>query len=125
MIINVTNEIAVLKSAQKQDLLHIAKLEGIFLGSNHLALQMKKYDMDLREYLEKHRDVRYLTKIFTQVIEGLAELHNLGYVHRDLKPDNVVLTLRPLNCAIIDFERSCFRTQSTTNSIRGTAGYFP
>jgi cyclin-dependent kinase 2 len=96
MVINITNEIAILKSAHKQELQHIAKLEGIFLGPNHVALQMKKYDMDLREYLERHRDVRYLTKIFTQVIEGLAELHNLGYVHRDLKPDNVVLTMRPL-----------------------------
>ena len=65
MIINLTNEIAVLKQAKKQGLKHIAKLEEVYLGPNHVALQLQKYDMDLRDYLEQHRDVRYLTKIFT------------------------------------------------------------
>jgi serine/threonine protein kinase len=33
--------------------------------------------------------------IMTQVLQALAYAHGLGVVHRDLKPDNVVLVLRP------------------------------
>ena len=38
------------------------------------------------------------------VIEGVKELHELGYIHRDLKPDNIVLNLDPLEVRLIDFD---------------------
>ena len=52
MVVNVTNEIVVLKQASKENLKHIIQQEKLFLGPNHVALQVKKYDMDLRIYLE-------------------------------------------------------------------------
>ena len=53
--------------------------------------------MDLRKYLQKHRDYRKLNEILLQVVAGLKELKRLGFVHRDLKPENIVLNLnRPL-----------------------------
>ena len=57
--------------------------------------------------------------------EGIKELHSMGYVHRDLKPDNVVVSLRPLSVKLIDFERAQPRTLTTVGHVRGTAGYFP
>ena len=33
-------------------------------------------------------EVRY---IFKGIVEGVNELNNAGYVHRDLKPDNIFL----------------------------------
>ena len=38
MIINLTNEIAILKQAKKKELKHIAMLEEVYLGPNHVAL---------------------------------------------------------------------------------------
>jgi len=47
-----------------------------------------------------------LNEIFAKVISGVKEIHHLGFVHRDLKPDNVVLNLDPLEVRVIDFDRS-------------------
>ena len=59
------------------------------------------------------------------MIEGIQQLHKLGYVNRDLKPDNVALSLDPLDVRVIDFNRVYPVTQSTLGHVRGTPGYFP
>jgi eukaryotic-like serine/threonine-protein kinase len=59
------------------------------------------------------------------ILNGVSELHTLGYVHRDLKPDNVVLNRDPLEVAVIDFNRAISRTTATIGHVRGTPGYFP
>jgi serine/threonine protein kinase len=47
-------------------------------------------------------------------------------VHRDLKPDNIVVTLeKPIKVALIDFDRSLPRTNTSHHGRRGTAGYEP
>jgi len=80
--------------------------------------------MDLRKYLNKHRDYRELQRILLQVLDGLKELHSLGFVHRDLKPENIVLNLgKPTKVALIDFDRALPTTANTKTGIRGTPGY--
>jgi serine/threonine protein kinase len=71
---------------------------------------MQRFEMSFRDYLEEHRDSRHLSKMLFMVIEGVRELHELGYVHRDLKPDNIAVNLKPLQVVVIDFDRSTPRT---------------
>lgn len=37
------------------------------------------------------KKVFYLARIGIQVLDGLAALHSVSVVHRDIKPDNIVL----------------------------------
>ena len=55
----------------------------------------------------------------------MENLHQLGYVHRDLKPDNIMINLRPLQATIIDFDISNLRIANTSGGNKGTPGYFP
>jgi serine/threonine protein kinase len=49
----------------------------------------------------------------------------MGYIHRDLKPDNIMINLDPLEVRIIDFNRVNLTTTITDGHVRGTPGYFP
>jgi serine/threonine protein kinase len=49
----------------------------------------------------------------------------MGFVHRDLKPDNIMINLDPIHVRIIDFNRVNLTSTRTMGSVRGTPGYFP
>lgn len=47
--------------------------------------------------------IEEVRQIGTQLIKALRELHSLGYVHLDIKPDNILLGLNDRNANLIDF----------------------
>jgi serine/threonine protein kinase len=53
------------------------------------------------------------------------ELLDLGYVHRDVKPENVVLSADFAKVKLIDFNRAMPIQQFTKGTVRGTDGYYP
>jgi serine/threonine protein kinase/Tol biopolymer transport system component len=57
----------------------------------------------LREKMHgEHTDLKRLLRYLQQVAEGLAKAHATGVVHRDLKPDNIMIT-RDGHVKILDF----------------------
>jgi serine/threonine protein kinase len=101
-----TNEYAVMSEAKTMNLFYVMPLDKFYLGPDHVALSMEKFQMDFRDYLRYHRDYRHLNRILIDVTKGIREIHEAGYVHRDIKPENIVIDLKPLTARIIDFNRS-------------------
>jgi serine/threonine-protein kinase len=61
------------------------------------------------------------TAIFAQVVEGLEALHTAGYLHADMKPNNIIVT--PDGVAkIIDFGQSC-RIGTRKQRVQGTPDF--
>jgi len=73
--------------------------------------------------LDIHRpsSLATLLRIFTQVASGLAAMHRLGYVHADIKPNNILVNDKTA-VKIIDFGQSCAIGAIKTR-IQGTPDY--
>lgn len=73
--------------------------------------------------LEKHRqtDLHRIVEVFVAVASGLDALHEMGYVHADMKPNNVLITSSGA-VKIIDFGQSC-PIGHRKQRIQGTADY--
>ncbi len=75
------------------------KVEGIhFITMEHVPGE------DLKSFLKRSKQLSILTAVSLtkQVCEGLDEAHRLGVVHRDLKPQNIMID-REGNARIMDF----------------------
>lgn len=71
------------------------------------CLSLEYADESLREFL-KHRPCHYRTakNILRQISLGVAFVHSLGFIHSDLKPDNIVVIHKNsdvLQVKLIDF----------------------
>jgi eukaryotic-like serine/threonine-protein kinase len=80
---------------------------------------------------EAHLTQRKTVEVVAQIADGLAAAHDAGITHRDLKPDNVLLT-RDGRVKILDFGLARVNASSATQETRtitdpgtvmGTPGY--
>ena len=60
--------------------------------------------MTLFEFINKHHPLseNFIKKVTKQILEGLEVIHKTGVIHKDLKPENVLLDPH-LNAKICDF----------------------
>lgn len=56
-------EYTILEEASKRECKNIVRMHDTFLNEDCVVFELKRYEMDLRTYLRKHRDSRELQRI--------------------------------------------------------------
>lgn len=106
---------------------HLAKIMYIDYSDNTLSVVREYISGDsLSDVLKTKKTLSEAQAIMitAQVCEGLTELHNQGLVHRDVNPNNILITTDG-NAIIIDYGivRSFSQSKSVDTVILGTPGY--
>lgn len=96
---------------------NIIKVYDVSFGNRIQSIVMEYIDgISLKEYIEQEKVIRWKEALhFTvQVLRGLQHAHDRGIVHRDIKPQNIMLlsdgTIKIADFGIARFSRSSDRT---------------
>jgi len=84
------------------------------------SLLMELVDAATLDQLPPMTDLS-VVRVFRQVARGLLHMHQRGFVHTDLKPNNIMLT-EAGKVKIIDLGQAC-RIGTVKKRIQGTPGY--
>mmetsp|Transcript_45863 Transcript_45863/g.106613 ORF Transcript_45863/g.106613 Transcript_45863/m.106613 type:complete len:455 (+) Transcript_45863:79-1443(+) len=89
---------------------HLVALHGVFWDGPLCFMVMERCDMTLLQAFLKAPsiDELYLGRLFSQMAAALDSLHRLNIVHRDIKPDNFLLT-HDERVKLIDFGSAMVR----------------
>ncbi len=95
-----------------------------WLKTRELFLIMELVDgqrLDNHYQTPPTKDIARVVELFIRVAEGLQAMHKHGYVHADIKPNNILLTSDG-GVKIIDFGQSC-PVGHIKKRIQGTPDY--
>ncbi|KAJ8074123.1 hypothetical protein PM082_012415 [Marasmius tenuissimus] len=118
-------EIAIMRNLKHPN---ICKLHDVFIQANEIDLVLELVEGgDLLDYITQgniaSEDIaRYITH---QICEALAYIHDKGITHRDVKPENVLLTTTiPPQVKVTDFGLSAVTDKlKKLKSVCGTPAY--
>jgi serine/threonine protein kinase len=98
--------------------------KGTLLKTNELYLVMELVDgVSLHE--EQPDDLATIVDVFQQTADALAQMHDRGFVHADMKPHNVIVGVdldSNHTAKLIDLGQSC-KTGTIKKRIQGTPDY--
>lgn len=82
------------RTVVKFDHANIVRVFAFFEANNTAYFVMEYVEgQDLKAYLKANPSLseQQLLAIFSPINEGLAKIHQLGYIHRDIKPGNIYI----------------------------------
>lgn len=121
-----TSICSLLKNIKHQNIIRII---DVFEDISNTYIVMEKADNCLRDYLiNSEQSPPQILDIFVQISQGVACLHSLGIIHRDIKIDNIVYTEQntKIQVKLIDFGLSkIIGSGEYTSETYGTFCYMP
>lgn len=121
------HEASAVRQLQHNNLIGLREFGLSRFGQPFLAMEYLE-GVELKAVLQAqdHLDAPAFVNVFTQLCEALAYAHERGLVHRDLKPNNIMLVKSPNGLdtvKIIDFGIAKSVSEKPTNSLT-TYGQF-
>lgn len=102
-----------------------------FFETNSTAYMVLEYERgtSLKDWAQKHKNLPEsdLVALLQPLLDGLAHIHGTGYLHRDIKPDNIYVRSEDGSLVLLDFG-SARRTTNVAGGDLGivyTPGYAP
>ncbi|CAD8048442.1 unnamed protein product [Paramecium primaurelia] len=95
-------EISLLKEVQHPN---IVPLKDVVYDESRLYLIFDFVDLDLKKYMESvpQLDRMQVKKFINQMLQALNYCHQNRVIHRDLKPQNILVDIKQQNTQIADF----------------------
>lgn len=118
-------EISILTRLSKEngDEYNFVRALECFYHRNHACLVFEMLEENLYEFLKRRKFVPLslptIRAITQQVLTALNKLKEVGLIHADLKPENIMFVdfaRRPYKVKVIDFGSASFRSKTVMNS---------
>ncbi|UYV68847.1 HIPK1 [Cordylochernes scorpioides] len=97
-------------SQENADELNFVRAYECFTHKNHTCLVFEMLEQNLYDFLKQNKfsplPLKYIRPILQQVLTALLKLKQLGLIHADLKPENIMLVdpaRQPFRVKVIDF----------------------
>ncbi|GFQ89376.1 homeodomain-interacting protein kinase 2 [Trichonephila clavata] len=97
-------------SQENADEFNFVRVYECFNHKNHTCLVFEMLEQNLYDFLKQNKfsplPLKYIRPILQQVLTALLKLKQLGLIHADLKPENIMLVepgRHPFRVKVIDF----------------------
>lgn len=97
-------------SQENADEFNFVRAYECFTHKNHTCLVFEMLEQNLYDFLKQNKfsplPLKYIRPILQQVLTALLKLKQLGLIHADLKPENIMLVdpaRQPFRVKVIDF----------------------
>lgn len=110
-------------SQENADEFNFVRAHECFQHKNHTCLVFEMLEQNLYDFLKQNKfsplPLKYIRPILQQVLTALLKLKQLGLIHADLKPENIMLVdpvRQPYRVKVIDFGSASHVSKAVCNT---------